>query len=738
MKLKTILSLFFLTCTSLVYAQGEFSKKIIDNAFVNLNYNVSENVNGGFFLDILTFERISYCHITENGMLKWAIQYDVNNFDDSIEILPKKNGGMFGLLTDEDMSNSGNLILVSINENGEKDWDIKLSSALSNNFSGSHMQSTFDSSLVVVFHDNQFNGNSIKVNENGGIHFAKKYNSNVPHFISSICSASNGGFIISGILSNSNTDSFIVRIDSEGIPVWAKSYGLGAYSNIYPFSDGTFLLLYDINSTLEGGLALARVNDMGEFIWNIMLDDSYGSINKALINGDDEVILPGIYNSSKIHLLKFDIEGDFLEGIDYGSSLVIADMIQSSDDGLLFSKTIDLDGQVAVNLLNLKDNGFSSICEGQPICSIQYDFTDLPLSSIIDFSAVDVVDIDTTYEAQLLNIDVTIEDYCQPQNIITSEFEFPDTICKNNSAAISGLNQLSADTWQWYFEGGLPAFSSAQSPGSVDYENSGIFEVRQIIEKLGCLDTFSRQVVVLPELILNLPDDTLFCHDDIYGIDLNNNSSDTNFNWSDIGVSDSFREFEAEGVYSVRASNSYCFTEDSLMVSFFESVIPIGQNVFSFDDTVLCDYDNLEVNLFFENIDEYIWNDGYTEGSRVLNETGFYSVAISKEQCSISDTINLIFEECLPDIYVPNAFSPNGDGINEEFRIFGKDISVQKIDIYDRWGGLIFESKNFDDSWDGKVGNRLMLSGVYIYLIEYLDENNNQVRFLSGEVYLIQ
>lgn len=70
-------------------------------------------------------------------------------------------------------------------------------------------------------------------------------------------------------------------------------------------------------------------------------------------------------------------------------------------------------------------------------------------------------------------------------------------------------------------------------------------------------------------------------------------------------------------------------------------------------------------------------------------------------------------------IYIPNAFSPNGDGINDEFLVFGYNISEYYIEIFDRWGEFIFNSKDISIGWKGTYKNKICQDGMYIYKVSY-------------------
>ncbi|TAE53196.1 MAG: PKD domain-containing protein, partial [Bacteroidetes bacterium] len=70
------------------------------------------------------------------------------------------------------------------------------------------------------------------------------------------------------------------------------------------------------------------------------------------------------------------------------------------------------------------------------------------------------------------------------------------------------------------------------------------------------------------------------------------------------------------------------------------------------------------------------------------------------------------------NIFYPNAFSPNGDGHNDEFFIVMNSIEVFEIQIFDRWGRKVFASANTDFRWDGTLNGQASPEGVYTYLVK--------------------
>lgn len=89
-------------------------------------------------------------------------------------------------------------------------------------------------------------------------------------------------------------------------------------------------------------------------------------------------------------------------------------------------------------------------------------------------------------------------------------------------------------------------------------------------------------------------------------------------------------------------------------------------------------------------------------------------------------------------VFVPSAFSPNGDGLNDVFRVkIQDDISEFHMMIYDRWGHMVFESNDPAKGWNGAVGNVQSLPATYLWAVTYLD-NKKQATKQQGTVVLVR
>jgi gliding motility-associated-like protein len=125
------------------------------------------------------------------------------------------------------------------------------------------------------------------------------------------------------------------------------------------------------------------------------------------------------------------------------------------------------------------------------------------------------------------------------------------------------------------------------------------------------------------------------------------------------------------------------------------------------------------------NMQTWFWDfgDGTTSNDRDpihdYDRPGTYYVTlkiVSAEGCESEITLEVVVETDFY-IYVPNAFTPDGDGLNECFEIKGVGFDSFEIKIFDRWGNQVFFSDNVEQCWDGSINGQLAPQGVYTYTI---------------------
>ena len=149
------------------------------------------------------------------------------------------------------------------------------------------------------------------------------------------------------------------------------------------------------------------------------------------------------------------------------------------------------------------------------------------------------------------------------------------------------------------------------------------------------------------------------------------------------------------------------------------------------------DFDNQTSNL---NLNTYNWDFGGLDYSTDINPTYLFTnsgeyfvtlIATSPEGCQDTAVKKITIN---PDVvlYVPNAFTPGSDGLNDEFQIFlpptGVDFSTFNLLIYDRWGELIYKTNDVNVSWNGRKNNsgEILKQDVYVYKITFKDVKKKQ------------
>jgi gliding motility-associated-like protein len=154
-------------------------------------------------------------------------------------------------------------------------------------------------------------------------------------------------------------------------------------------------------------------------------------------------------------------------------------------------------------------------------------------------------------------------------------------------------------------------------------------------------------------------------------------------------------------------------------------------------DTFLCEGDEIELNANNAGA-QYIWNTGENTQTIKARNTGKYWVTVNSHNCISADTITL--KICPPNIFVPNAFTPDNDSTNDVFLIYGSDISEAELKIFNRWGECVFETKDLKQGWNGKFKNHLCPVDRYVWILRYKGKRapQAQVKQISGTVNLIR
>ena len=136
----------------------------------------------------------------------------------------------------------------------------------------------------------------------------------------------------------------------------------------------------------------------------------------------------------------------------------------------------------------------------------------------------------------------------------------------------------------------------------------------------------------------------------------------------------------------------------------------------------------------------YLWNTGDTTHEIQINDEGLYSVYVTSGQdCKSADSVTVLWGQSA--FYLPNAFTPNGDGLNDEFKPVQKYdfVNTYHLSIFSRWGEMIFETSDINQGWDGSYKGNPSQQGSYIYKIVYTAWPNKEERkVVTGGVMLVR
>jgi gliding motility-associated-like protein len=281
------------------------------------------------------------------------------------------------------------------------------------------------------------------------------------------------------------------------------------------------------------------------------------------------------------------------------------------------------------------------------------------------------------------------------------------------------------------------------------------------IDSNGCQNNDSVRVEV--RATIDLGADIQACEGDIVTIGQESPVPATYF-WTPGGDTSPFISVDASNTYQVRVTTDDCTYTREIDVVFKEY-----PELISSIDTALCFELGAEefyaeeathrIGTTINNLDtgasyNFVWTDTTgviigQEDSLTIADSGVYIVRAFDSKlttlCVSTDTIR-IGKRCEPRIFVPSGFTPNGDELNDTFHIYGKHIEFFTMDIYDRWGVLIYtlSTDNFDglepDSWwDGTINGKPALDGVYNWTIQYANSYNETLQQiqLTGRIAII-
>ncbi len=258
-----------------------------------------------------------------------------------------------------------------------------------------------------------------------------------------------------------------------------------------------------------------------------------------------------------------------------------------------------------------------------------------------------------------------------------------------------------------------PSYSGIDPP-PVTYFQPGNYNILLTVDEgLPTQSMQCRNVIVMPKPDISLGPDRNICqnHPEI----LDAGSGDSLYDWS-TGEHTQTITVDTTGTYWVHAVNYWnCEAWDTILIT----MMP-GSSVTT--DTSICN------GLAYWA--QYEWR--YTAGT-------YYDSLKSANGCDSIITTHLSVNDCPLLIYFPGAFTPNGDGLNDFFRPVSKFITRYHLQIYTRWGQMIFESDEVESGWDGIIRGKPAAPDVYSFIAVFESEQYpGQTKTIKGTFTLVR
>lgn len=155
-------------------------------------------------------------------------------------------------------------------------------------------------------------------------------------------------------------------------------------------------------------------------------------------------------------------------------------------------------------------------------------------------------------------------------------------------------------------------------------------------------------------------------------------------------------------------------------------------------DTVICKGLDLTLSTNYPGAD-YLWNTGNRSNSITVKDKGIYWVQATSNGCSFRDSLELKLQDCPCIVQMPNAFSPNGDGLNDVYKpVFGCYPTTFDLSVFDRNGQLVFKTKGYKNYWNGMFNGKPLPVGSYVYILNTSSESLPKTQQLHGSIILLR
>lgn len=526
----------------------------------------------------------------------------------------------------------------------------------------------------------------------------------------------------------------LLRLDEAGVPVASAGItGSDVYfSNHDIHTDGSILL----SGTNNQDAFIARLDSNYNVLWaKRLLAEQFPVAGIRVKAAPDGGALFVVYTQGDLPVIsgKMSPQGELLW---YRGYPFFEPVVSIANDGALYffgSKKYETDGswEYAPVLAKTTPDGSIEGCPLLPAC-IRAEDMPLPLEPFewVAEPSPPLPDI----SLQVLPATLDMSPHCGTPVPPSPYFVLPDTICRGACASPDSLRNRLAHYVQWRISG--PALDTIIVDSSFVwcFETPGRYTIEQEVWLLGCASFHSRSLEVLPDLTAPWEEDIRACRPPLL-LNPQSNRPLLHWRWPDGSTLPTF-EARAPGPVALLAGDGYCELRDTLHITFVSAELmpPVLESV---GDTTVC-LARLPFTLRPRSRyagQFFLSGQSMPDSVFQISQGGSYELAVEVEGCRFGAAFTLTTDSCRAAVFWPNAFSPNGDGINDVWMPLSPEAAAITLDVFDRWGGWVWSSTS---AWDGTQNGLKAPAGLYVAVFRYRNLLSGAEEQLSGEVNLLR
>ena len=281
--------------------------------------------------------------------------------------------------------------------------------------------------------------------------------------------------------------------------------------------------------------------------------------------------------------------------------------------------------------------------------------------------------------------------------------------CQNDTVSFA-VNTLGVDSSYWDFGDGKLFMTTAMELKHM-YANSGTYRIKMKVFFESGMDSVEKELTIRQRKKPTLPADTVLCSNSPFVLSVFD-SAFTSYRWS-TGSRLPQLSVTQSGIYHITTFDGSCNASDSIRISYRQPPqIHLGA------DTLICEPDEIVLRTpHFGGAIFYWQQNSSLDSFYTITTPGMYTLKVENECGNATDSLEVL--GCACEVFVPTAFSPDGDGLNDLFKAEGCLPELFKLQVYNSWGQRVFYSENISKGWDGKFNGKPAPEGMYAWSVEY-------------------